>query len=159
MNDEKKQKFYNPFADDDYDENEYFSNPFADDDYDENEYIPTDDDWDWYWRYNDYLFGDDPDYKAKFLSGRRKSNTVNVPSILWKGKPSKSVIKAMRPKEEGGEGFSEAVIAYVLFNWCGIKNKTQLGRLLGKPDQDDSSYRRLTARLLKEATSLTITHD
>lgn len=83
---------------------------------------------------------------------------VTIPSALWKGKPYASVRNAMRPKGDYA-GFSDAVIAHVLFYWCELKNKTELGRLLGKPGQDDSSYRRLTARLLKEAASLTITHD
>ena len=86
-------------------------------------------------------------------------SAICVPRALWEGKPSASIRNAMRPKEEGGEGFSDAVIAYVLFNWAKLENKTEIGRLLGKPEQDDSSYRRLTTRLLNEAASLTIMHD
>lgn len=89
---------------------------------------------------------------------QRVHSPVTIPSALWQGKPPKSIRDAMRPRE-GQDGFSDAVIAYVLFNWCGLTNKTQLGRLLGKPGQDDSSYRRLTARLLDEAASFTITRD
>ena len=85
--------------------------------------------------------------------------SIVVPRSLWEGKPHSTVHNAMRPKEEGAEGFSDVVIAYVLFNWCGLTNKTQLGRLLGKPDQDENSYRRLTDRLLTKAAFFTITHD
>ena len=189
MNDEEKKKLDNLFLD-------YPDDPGT-------EFIPTDADWEEYWRRHEemgYGYDEDiedikerekqlqeyenahweeywqsDDYIAwselvdRISAGLQKSITVNaptvkipsvkVPSVLWKGKPYASVRNAMRPKEEGGEGFLDAIIAYVLFNWCGLKNKTALGRLLGEPNKDTSSYRRLATRLLKEAASLTITPD
>ena len=52
--------------------------------------------------------------------------------------------------------WKRALIAHVLYELCGIKNKTQMGRWLGPSDQDDSSRLRLTNRLLAEAAALNI---
>lgn len=80
---------------------------------------------------------------------------ILVPRSLWEGKTHATVRHALRPKGEY-EGFSDAVIAYVLFNWCGLKNKTQIGRLLGSPDQNDSTSLRQANTLLEEAEKLEI---
>lgn len=83
--------------------------------------------------------------------GDIEQKTLRIPVELWKHKNDTFVRDAMREKS-----FCDAAIAHVLFNWCGVKNKTRLGRLLGKPDQVDATYRRQASRLLKEASSLSI---
>jgi len=83
-----------------------------------------------------------------------------VPRSLWFGKTPQSIRKAMRPREEDGyDGFPDYVIAHVLLNWHGLTNKTAIGRILGERDQNESTYLRLTKRLLEEAASYTITTD
>jgi ABC-type phosphate transport system ATPase subunit len=52
--------------------------------------------------------------------------------------------------------FADPVIAYVLHEWRGLKNKTQLGRLLGPGGKVDSTYLSLANRLLEEAKNLNI---
>ena len=79
--------------------------------------------------------------------------SIVVPRALWEGKTHSAVIAAMRQ-----DNFPDAIIAYVLHNWCGLKNKTRIGRLLGPDDQDDSTYLRLAHRLLAEAAPLNIQH-
>ena len=78
-------------------------------------------------------------------------SAVFVSRSLWEGKSPISVREGMRQ-----QSFTDPVIAHVLYEWCGLKNKTQIGRLLGPADQDDSSYLRLTHRLLSEAATLNI---
>jgi len=81
------------------------------------------------------------------------ASSIVVTRALWEGKTHSAVIAAMRQ-----DNFPDAIIAYVLHNWCGLKNKTRVGRLLGPPDQDDSTYLRLAHRLLAEAALLNIQH-
>jgi hypothetical protein len=79
------------------------------------------------------------------------SPTVIVPRALWDGKRHPTIRDSMRQQE-----FADPVIAYVLYEWCGLKNKTKIGRLLGPDDKVDSTYRRLAGRLLAEAAALNI---
>lgn len=81
------------------------------------------------------------------------SAAIFVSRSLWEGKSPMAVREGMRQHD-----FKDPVIAYALHEWCGLKNKTQIGRLLGPGDQDDSSYLRLTNRLLAEAADLNIHH-
>jgi len=76
---------------------------------------------------------------------------ILVPHSLWQGKSPKFVCDNMRQ-----QGFKDPVIIHVLHHWCGITNKTQIGRLLGPNDQNDSTYLRLADRLLAEAATLDI---
>jgi hypothetical protein len=79
--------------------------------------------------------------------------SIVVPRALWEGKSPKAARDSMKQ-----QGFTDPrVIAYVLYNWCGLKNKTQLGKLLGPDGKDDSTYLRLAHRLLAEAATLNIT--
>ena len=77
-----------------------------------------------------------------------------VSSKLWKGKTLNTAFDALKAAD-----FPPAVIAYVLFHWCGFTNKRQLGELLyaGEKDcPDDSTCNRLANKLLKEAATLKI---
>jgi len=78
---------------------------------------------------------------------------IFVSRSLWEGKIEKSVRDGMRQQD-----FTDPVIAYVLHTWCGLKNKTQIGRLLGPSDLTDRSYLRLAENLLAEASALNIQH-
>ena len=80
-------------------------------------------------------------------------SAIIVPRSLWEGKSPKSARDNMRQ-----QGCTDPVIVYVLYNWCGLKNKTQLGKLLGPDGKDDSTYLRLAHRLLAEAATLNIQH-
>lgn len=83
--------------------------------------------------------------------------TFRIPSALWRGKPDHAVRDAMK------DSYPLAVIAYVLFYWCGsdkpenghktqMGRKTQLGRLLTEKEYSDAkSYRNLMNDLLKKA--------
>jgi hypothetical protein len=73
-----------------------------------------------------------------------------VPKILWKGKLPSSIRDAMRSQK-----YPDSVIALVLHECCG-KDKTSIGKTLGKPNKSDSTYLRLGTQLLEEAASLTI---
>ena len=82
------------------------------------------------------------------------ASSIVVPRELWEGKTPKSARDSMQQ-----QGFTDPrVIAYVLHHWCGLKNKTQIGRLLGSEGQDDSTYLRLAHRLLDKAAALNIQH-
>ena len=83
--------------------------------------------------------------------------TFRIPSASWRGKPDHAVRDAMK------DSYPLAVIAYVLFYWCGsdkpenghktqMGRKTQLGRLLTEKEYSDpKSYRNLMNDLLKKA--------
>jgi hypothetical protein len=79
------------------------------------------------------------------------SPAIVIPRALWEGKPPAIVRDAMRDN-----GYSDAIIAFALFEWCKLKNKTQIGRLLADEEKEDSSYLRLANRLLAEAAALSI---
>ena len=85
---------------------------------------------------------------------------IFVPRKLWEGRIYPAIRDAMRPKDEY-EGYPDFVIAYVLFNWCGLKNKTEIGRLLrgNKTEHNDSTFLRSANSLLKKAAHHTISHD
>ena len=80
-----------------------------------------------------------------------------IPAAVWKGKPDHAVHAGMK------DTYPPAVIAYVLFYWCGsdkpenghktqMGRKTQLGRLLTEKEYSDpKSYRNLMNDLLKKA--------
>jgi hypothetical protein len=74
-----------------------------------------------------------------------------IPRELWEGKAHDAVLEAMREKK-----YSAAIIAHVLFHWCDLKNKTEIGRLLSDSEQEDSTYYHRADRLLKKASALTI---
>ena len=88
--------------------------------------------------------------------------TFRIPSAVWRGKPDHAVRDAMK------DTYPLAVIAYVLFYWCGSDTpetghktqagrKTQLGRLLTEKEYSDpKSYRNLMNDLLKKADAYTI---
>lgn len=79
-------------------------------------------------------------------------NVIYIPEEYWKNKSLPGCRDAMR-----SVGFPEFVIAYVLYEWIGPKNKTHIGSLLAdKEMKDTKSYRNLTNDLLKQATSSTI---
>ena len=76
-------------------------------------------------------------------------NLLNIPSDVWVGKTCPVVRDAMREKD-----FPDYAIAFVLFNFCGLTNKTQLGRLLHKnKDMVSSSYARHTNFLIAQANN------
>ena len=78
---------------------------------------------------------------------------IAVPAALWDGKTNPAVRDAMRENN-----YSDPVIAYVLHEWCGLTNKTQIGILLGPANASpDSTSLRRANRLLAEADKLTIT--
>ncbi len=81
-----------------------------------------------------------------------KTKALCIPRELWEGKSPSSVRDAMREAN-----YDDAVIAYVLYTWCGQNNKTHVGRLLGAADKEDSTYRKFCHRLLEKAQSLNIT--
>ena len=79
-------------------------------------------------------------------------DAIIVPRSLWAGKQDTVIFKDMHEK-----GFSKAVIAHVLYEWHGLKNKKQLGKLLSGAEREESAYRRLADKYLREAGKLTIT--
>lgn len=79
-------------------------------------------------------------------------NVIYIPEKYWKNKSPSGSRDALR-----SAGFPEFVIAYVLYEWIDLKNKTQIGRLLGEnEDKDPKSHRNLTNDLLEQAASSTI---
>ena len=80
-------------------------------------------------------------------------SVIFVPRSLWENKSPKSVRENMRHQDFA---FPDPVIAYVLYTWCELANKTEIGRLLGKDGKDDSTYLRLAHRLLAKAATLNI---
>lgn len=81
-----------------------------------------------------------------------ESGAVCVPTALWKGKTHETVRDTLRE-----HNYSEPVIAFILHHWCGLKNKTELGKLLSPvSNQEDTAHRRRANRLLNEAERLSI---
>jgi hypothetical protein len=80
-------------------------------------------------------------------------SVIFVPRSLWEGKSPKSVRDNMRQKDMD---FPDHVIAYVLYNWCDLKNMTEIGTLLGEADKVPSTYLRYAHRLLAKAKTLNI---
>lgn len=79
---------------------------------------------------------------------------IVVPRALWEGKEPSSVVEAMRERKD-----IDAVIAHVLFHWCELTNKTEIGRLLLQSEKEPSTYLHYVDRLLKKAAALTIVPD
>lgn len=79
---------------------------------------------------------------------------IVVPRILWEGIEPATVVEAMREKK-----YIDAVIAHVLFHWCELTNKTEIGRLLIKDEKESSTYLHYVDKLLKKAAALTIVPD
>ena len=80
-------------------------------------------------------------------------SVIFVPRALWEGKSLKSVYDSMRQQH-----FADPVIFHVLHYWCGEKNMTRLGRLLGPGGQDPSTDLRRARRLLEAAKTMNIQH-
>lgn len=79
---------------------------------------------------------------------------IIVYRVLWEGKEPAAVVEAMRE-----EKYIDAVIAHVLFHWCELTNKTEIGRLLLQSERESSTYLHYVDRLLKKAAALTIVPD
>ncbi|MDL2271847.1 hypothetical protein LJC23_02310 [Desulfovibrio sp. OttesenSCG-928-I05] len=79
---------------------------------------------------------------------------IIVYRVLWEGREPATVVEAMRE-----EKYIDAVIAHVLFHWCELTNKTEIGRLLIKDEKESSTYLHHVDKLLKKAASLTIVPD
>lgn len=79
---------------------------------------------------------------------------IIVYRVLWEGKEPAAVVEAMRE-----EKYIDAVIAHVLFHWCELTNKTEIGRLLIKDEKESSTYLHHVDKLLKKAAALTIVPD
>ncbi|MDL2209464.1 hypothetical protein LJC26_01500 [Desulfovibrio sp. OttesenSCG-928-O18] len=79
---------------------------------------------------------------------------IVVPRILWEGREPVAVVEAMRERK-----YIDAVISHVLFHWCELTNKTEIGRLLIKDEKESSTYLHHVDKLLKKAASLTIAPD
>jgi hypothetical protein len=79
---------------------------------------------------------------------------IVVHRALWEGKEPSAVVETMREKK-----YIDVVIAYVLFYWCDLNNKTEIGRLLIQSEKESSTYLHYTDRLLKKAAALTIIPD
>lgn len=75
------------------------------------------------------------------------ANVIYVPEEYWKNKSPSGSRDALR-----SAGYPEFVIAYVLYEWIGPKNKTQIGCLLGDNENKDAkSHRNLINALLDQA--------
>ena len=79
---------------------------------------------------------------------------VVVRRAFWHGLANEIVVKNLR-----AEGSPDEVIAYVLFTWCNLKNKTQIGKMLIPEKRHDSTYLHAVDRLLKKAAELRIITD
>lgn len=79
---------------------------------------------------------------------------IIVYRVLWEGKEPAAVVEAMRE-----EKYTDAVIAHVLFHWCELTNKTEIGRLLIKSEKESSTYLHHVDKLLKKASTLNIVPD
>lgn len=80
--------------------------------------------------------------------------SVIVPRALWQGKEHTAAFEALRENK-----YSDEVIAHVLFEWCDLKNKTEIGRLLSDSEQEASTYLHRVNRLLKKAAARAIISD
>lgn len=84
-----------------------------------------------------------------------EDSAIAIPAALWEGKTHTAVRDALREHD-----YTDSVIAYVLHHWCGLKNKTQIGKLLGPVGgQDDSASLRQAKKLLDESKNLSITKE
>lgn len=89
--------------------------------------------------------------RAAFLNEENAGETPApdsyIPRHLWAGtKSSEQVCEDMR-----AAGFGDDAIAYALYNWCGIQNKTEIGRVLRGGDMVDASYYKYATKQLESA--------
>jgi hypothetical protein len=92
--------------------------------------------------------------KAQELQQKPSQVVFTVPRELWAERTALGVRDSLR---KGRNRFPLPVVAYVLFNWCDTKNKTEIGRLLHpKKGLVDSTYWSYASKLLKEAATLKI---
>lgn len=78
------------------------------------------------------------------LSPSTDRERTYIPRDLWAQKPPEQVCEDMRVA-----GFGDDAIAYALYNWCGVQNKTEIGRLLRGGDLTDIAYRKYASGKLK----------
>lgn len=79
---------------------------------------------------------------------------IIVPRALWQGKEHTAVFAALRENK-----YADEVIVYVLFHWCNLKNKTEIGRLIIQAPKESSTYLHRVSGLLKKAAVLNIIPD
>lgn len=79
---------------------------------------------------------------------------IIVPRALWQGKEHTAVFAALRENK-----YADEVIAHVLFHWCNLKNKTEIGRLIIQAPKESSTYLHRVSGLLKKAAALNIITD
>ena len=66
-----------------------------------------------------------------------------IPRDLWAQKPLQQVCDDMR-----AAGFKDDAVAYALFHWRGVSNKTELGKLLRGGDMTDGAYYKYAGKQL-----------
>lgn len=73
-----------------------------------------------------------------------EGSETHIPRHLWGEKPPQQVRDDMR-----AAGYPDDAIAYALYNWRGLQNKTEIGRLLRGGDMVDASYYKYACKQLK----------
>lgn len=71
---------------------------------------------------------------------------IIIPRSLWAKKAPLEVVADMR-----ASGFPEDAIAYTLYTWCGMQNKTGIDSILRNKDISDSAKRKAVSSLLNMA--------
>lgn len=74
------------------------------------------------------------------------SKQINIPKHIWANKLPFEVVADMR-----AGGFPEDAIAYTLYTWCGMQNKTEIDSIMRKKDIGDSAKNKAVNKLLKIA--------
>lgn len=77
--------------------------------------------------------------------------TVRVSTSLWNGKDPVFIIKQMREA-----GYSNEIIAHILFYKRGVKKKREIGKLLGGQNLSDFAYDKIGKELLETAALIQI---
>ena len=86
--------------------------------------------------------------ETTYSTAQGTENAISVPAEYWQNKSHPATRDALREA-----GFPDFVIAYVLYEWIGPKNKTHIGSLLADKElKDAKSHRNLTNALLKQAS-------
>lgn len=71
---------------------------------------------------------------------------IIIPKSIWANKSPLEVVADMR-----AGGFPEDAIAYTLYTWCGIQNKTEIDSIMRNKDISDSAKRKAVSNLLNMA--------
>ncbi len=80
------------------------------------------------------------------------NNQIKIPQHIWANKTAEEIITTMRAL-----GYKDDAIAFTIYKWGGIKNKTEIGTVMRGDEITDSAKRKYINSLLLKANGKYIT--